>query len=445
MTPSRTGGAVTMLVAAAMAAGAALATARGEQSYALPEVRESPAPPGQTGEAFWSSAIDPPDLSGHVLAIGPGVVAFATAGRVCGFNSGDGTRRWCSEGSAPAYAAGVVAFTDGSGDVTAVDARTGARVWGGAGDASTFGLAPVVFAAGDDFLVAVHRDDPGFGTIVYSDLAPTGARRWTADGIAGSIEGYMYAPPFALVRVTGAGATIWSSEQAIRPGHGGGVTGTFANAWEMADVRGPSGVISGDWVTEEVEDRFLTSDLETVDLGSGKIVVRHHYEPDYDDNRALWDRGLAPSVGYQSGPRSDAEYAYVSVRPKLYRYRLTGDDSQRPLLVASDVVFLGGPYKGALYAQRADGVWSFRIEKTQVRSRLVARSAVAATAIAADGDTVCFGFGDGDVRCIDAGTGRSKLDSSTSIVPSRIAVTPHEIFVVGQADRSWRVVAYGMP
>jgi outer membrane protein assembly factor BamB len=439
----------------AIAFGAAAALARGEISYTMPEVRET-VPPSDSvvHTALWSHPVS--DAS-DVLAIGPNVVTFAASDLMCGFNGATGAQLWCDgKGSHPAYAAGVVAYTAADGSVHGVDADTGALLWKHSGAVRQYITANYAASTGDDFLLSSRQQpvDTGkmtYGQLVdatyvsYAEITPSGHVLWSGEGDNyGDLPNPDIFRPYAFQINTGPGATIMSSLQVLNLGPDGGVGAAIHNTGDVLHFNSPNVTLAGGWRAQEVEDFFLTFDIETADVRDGTVVAMYHYEPDYDANLADYNRGLFPG-GLRSGDvRADSEFVYGAVSSKLYRYRLAVAAGQSPLLVASDSLFLGGPYRGALYVSRSDGVWALRVDSTRIRARLVAPSASPVSGLSITGRTAYIAFADGEVRGVNVDDGRTVLDAWPG-KEARVGVSTDRTFVVCRSDTGWEVVAYDRP
>jgi hypothetical protein len=444
-----------MLLCFANAFVPAAACARGEISYSMPEVRET-VPPSDTvvHTALWSH---PLASTSDMLAIGTKVVAFAAPDLMCGFDSATGTQLWCDgKGQHPAYAAGVVAYTAADGSVHGVDAYTGALLWKHAGAVQQYVTASYAASTGDDFLLSGRQGpvNPGtmtYGQLVdatsvsYAEITPSGHVLWSGEGHNyGDLPNPDIFRPYAFQINTGSGATIMSSLQVLNLGPDGGVGAAIHNTGEVLDFNAPTITLGGGWRAQEVQDWFLTFDIETADVSDGTVVAMYHYEPDYDANRDDYDRGLFPAGLVSGDIRADGGFVYGAVSRKLYRYRLAEATGQRPLLVASDSRLLGGPYRGALYVSRADGVWTLRVASTQIRARLVAPSASQVGGLNIVGRTAYIAFADGEVRGVDVDDGRTVLDAWPG-KGARVGVSRDRAFVVCRTDTGWQVVAFRRP
>ncbi len=433
----------------------AQAFARGEISYTMPEVRETVPPSDDViHTALWSHPIT--NYSIEALAIGTKVVAFASPDLMCGFDGATGEQLWCDgRGKEPAYAAGVVAYTAADGSVHGVDIDTGALLWKHAGAVSQYAAASYAASTGDDFILSglrgpVDREISGrkvanLTVISYAEVTTSGHMLWSGEGQnCCSLPSPDVFRPYAFQINTGSGATIMSSLQILNLGPGGGVGPSIHNTGGVLDFNAPTVILGGGWRGQEMQDNFLTFDIETADARDGTVVAMYHYEPDYDANYDDYERGLFPG-GISSGDiRADGSFVYGAVETKLYRYRLAEGAGQSPLLVASNSRLLGGPYRGALYVSRGDGVWSLRIESTQIRARLVAPSASPFSGLYITGRTAYIAFADGEVRGVNVDDGRTVLDAWPG-KSARVGVSRDHAFVVCRTDAGWQVVAYQRP
>jgi hypothetical protein len=431
------------------------AFARGEISYTMPEVRET-VPPSDSAvhTALWSH---PLANSSDMLAIGTKVLAFAAPDLMCGFDGATGAQLWCDgKGSHPAYAADVVAYTAADGSVHGVDAYTGALLWKHSGAVRQYVTANYAASTGDDFLLSSRQQPVDTGTMTYgqlvdatyvgyAEITPSGHVLWTGEGHNyGNLPNPDIFRPYAFQINTGPGATIMSSLQVLNLGPDGGVGAAIHNTGEVLDFNTPNVTLAGGWRAQEVEDFFLTFDIETADVRDGTIVAMYHYEPDYDANLDDYNRGLFPA-GLRSGDvRADGGFAYGAVSTKLYRYHLAEAAGQSPLLVASNSRFLGGPYRGALYVSRSDGVWALRIASTQIRARLVAPSVSPVANLYIAGRTAYIAFADGEVRGVNVDDGRTVLDAWPG-KEARVGVSTDRAFVVCRTEKGWEVDAYDRP
>lgn len=417
----------------------ALGSTRGERSYVLPEIRESVATAGTTVRTpVWSQAADVP-RNGDMLATAPGVVVFRSHGHICAFDEATGVRRWCAgRGTQPAFASGVMAFAAEDGSVRGVDTATGQSRWRRAD-------TTLVWAAGNGFLMAGHPErDPANNMFMrYSNVDADGRVIWSAKlNVAGqqvSIE-----PPYADVAFYSAGARMSKTQQILRLGPGGGLVTTLPFGWDLLDLRGGTAVVTTSPV-EEVQDHFLTFDVEIDDLKSGSAKAHYHYEPDYDINNALLNTNAYAGMG--SGPvRVDGGDLYVMFyAQKIYRYRLAGATGQRPLLVALRVKFLGGPYRCAVYVARPDGVWALKPEARAIRSRRVVTSTAGVSSFSIVRDVGYALFEDGRVAGFETASGRAVMDvhpCRSGEKPARVAGGPMRTYVVCSSFGSWRVVAF---
>jgi PQQ-like domain len=370
---------------------AAVAAGRGETSYRLPEIREAtPALPHIARAPVWSHQADPPEDS-DMLAIGDGVVAFTSSGRVCGYDDVTGVGVWCAgRGRAPVFTSGLIAYVGSDDRVHAIDARTGAPRW-------TYPNANSLWAV-DGKLIAGAKPILDPRTSAYSvrlaGIDSKGRELWHVAEPNGSAR---VVPPYLFWRYSTAGATLHEYEVAIRPGPGGGPLTEVDGA--ILDLQ-PAAVIADtrDDKVEPIEDHFLTFDVAVRYLGSARSSVNYHYEPDYDANLVLYSQNCC--VGASSGGKeyADGGFVYFVFDRRIYRYRLTSAEGQRPLLVASDSDLLGGPYNGTLYVARKDGVWSIRPESHDLRAQLVARSTTSAREVTVAHGSGFASFADGSIQ-----------------------------------------------
>jgi outer membrane protein assembly factor BamB len=436
------------------------AVARGELPYRLPEMRETPPRTAVViHNPIWHSTVDSPSSTGSMLAMGDGIISFAQHDRVCGFNETNGRRLWCASlGSAPAYSRGVIAYTAEDGRVVAVDARTGARRWRyefrTSRAVAAFRMPPervaeTVVSTGNSFLLARIDNRGGRGAPDFGEISESGRVLWSAE-LLGGFAAPLIVQPYALQPLTEAGATINVIQQIVRLGPHGGLREIVGDqAWRVLDVRIPYAVIAGDWTMEEVQDRFLTIDVERVDLRDGRILGQYHYEPDYDANVALYKTNAFAGQGeYTDFPprlRADGDWLYVALANKLYRYRLAAAERQRPLLVAAKATFLGGPSRGVVFVNRADGVWALTPADRAIHARRVAPSRSIASVFTIVGHTAYIGFEDGHLSAVDVDSGRTTLDAKVSCSPRRLAISLRRFYVVCQSSFGSLLTAFQRP
>ncbi len=426
-------GTLTCIVFAAPVA----ATARGEASYRLAETREPvPASARAVRTPVWSQPYDRDASafgSGALLADGSGAVAFASGGRMCSFSEDDGRRLWCAEpGHGPAYAGGAVAYVLGGGGVLAVDARTGRTLWRRAGPR-------FVWPSRDGFLVA--RYDRDSFTTAIAEANRAGHTVWSGRYGGGNSEAPFVAPPFAFARTITSGATLVATEYVFRVGAGGGYDTAIVGAWALLSTDASSAIVQTVGVGE-MQDHFLSLNVVVVDLRTGRYTARYYYEPDYDANLSAYDQLITP--GSSGGKNAvDGQTLYMTIGPRLYRYHLGPPKGQRPLLISSLGTYIGGPYAGALYVSRPDGVWALRPGDRSVQMQLVAPSAAPFNTIAIVGRTAYIAFANGELRGVDVADGRTTLEAK-SCVTGNIGIGRKRIFVTCVSG-PLRVVAFPRP
>ncbi len=360
-----------------------------------------------------------------------GAVAFASGGRVCAFAEDDGRQLWCAgRGTSPVYSNGEIAFAATSGAAVGIGLRSGRTLWRRP-DAHVISSVPGGFFA--------VRGESGTDASTVFELSPGGTTVWST-----RLRGFQAPPtiaaPYAFVRTISSGATLSASEHLVRLGAAGGLVATVDFAWGVVDVTPPTAVLVGSR-NEEVEDHFLTFDIWIADLRSGAVRARYHYEPDHDENSAALSRLIPPGDTNDGKIAVDAGMLYMAIGPELYRYRLAPASGQRPLRISSSGRFVGGPYRGALYVARRDGVWALRPGAAAVRAQLVAPSAAAMTAFTIANDIAYAAFEDGHIRGVDTRTGQTLLDARTCPGPS-IGVGRTRIFVACSLERGWRIDAF---
>lgn len=429
------------------------ALARGEASFALPEARVEPAASSVRSPAqpVWSHYIDPP-ASGDALAIGSGVVAFASEGRMCGYDDATGATVWCAgNGIAPAYASGVVAYAGADRSVRAVDARTGTLRWRRDG-------ADRVWPSGGAFVVAtknVEDHDAGFSSVIHG-IAANGRMLWSASLSANGLETTV-TPDYMVWRWANAGATTTISSAVVAAGFSKGVLGSVGG--DVLDVRPP--LIFADTTSneiEEVQDHFLVFNVAVFDVAKNGYIGQYAYAPDYDANLALWNNNCC--VGESSGGKIHigGDDVYIVVHKSVYRYQLGPATWQRPLRVATDAAFLGGPYRGTLYVQRAGAIWALHPGASAITAQPVLRSNVVAQAFSIANDFGLAIFQNGEVRGFDVTTGRETFAAApcaratptplppglapTNYIPIRATATRKRIFIACSSGGYWMLYAY---
>ncbi len=398
--------------------------ARGEVSYTLAETVEAvPAGVGVVQSSIWDRSADQTFGSHDVLAIGNGTVAFAAGGRLCGYAEADGHRRWCvAGGTGPAYASGQVAFALHAGGSASVDARDGQTRWRHGGRVGF----EEVWPAGTDFLI---RDSRG----VASEVTSSGKSLWSAD-VADSNNNPFVVEPYAFFPIVSDGAYLSMNQQVVRLGRAGGAADTSFTSWEIAAVDLPYAFITLDPI-EETEDHYFTVNVGRVDVRTGNVDRQFHFEPDYDVNSAsFYKTGMVEggSDTSQAPLRFDGDLFYATVAHNVYRYLFAEPALQHPLLVARDARLLGGPYHGAIFVRRRDGVWLLRPDDRAIRARLVTRSAADVANFSIVGNSAYVAFADGSVRGFDALSGRPLLavkpcDPTSNV---RVGVGSSNVYVV---------------
>lgn len=433
--------------------------ARGERSYRLPEIRETvPMPSFPITRPSWKHAMTDPSQSGDgaLLALGDGIVSFASGGRICGYDATTGKQTWCAtRGVGPEYANGEIAYVDWDGTVRAVAVASGHPRWhfrfatsaeGAALEGSASPIVQRVWSTGSDFLIARVDGRAGRGAPNYGEVSTTGKLLWSTE-LVGFLPSPYLLNGFALQSTIGSGATMDSVQRLVRLGdHGGVAAARWDEAWGVLDVRLPQVVFRGEWALGEVQEHVLTIDVEKADIRNANALVRFHFEPDYDANDALYEAGLLQSgeESYRIKLRADQEFIYPVIGKRLYRYRLAHPKNQRPLLVDDGGIFIGGPYRGALYVARVGGVWALRPGDKAIRSQLVAQTPTPLSTFAIVGRTAYMAFVDGHLRGVDVDTGRTTLDARTCRA-DRIAVGPHRVYAVCATSKPARIVAFDRP
>jgi outer membrane protein assembly factor BamB len=448
----RTRGSIALLlVTIALGVVPARADARGERSYHLPEQREAIPPAARVVRApLGSNAIDTPAGDDAVIAHGAGIVAFGWRGAICAFRPADGRRLWCAgRGTMPAFAGGEIAYIAPDGSVRAVDARSGAPRWSftfptsvaaAALEGPTTPIMQKVWNAGGDFLVLRGDGRAGHRAPNYGELSTSGHVRWSTD-LDALFRTPIVAPPYALqLVVSGALSGV---AYCVQLGSGGGARAEVAGAWQTLDVRGRIAVFGMEAI-EPIEDHFLTSDIAVADLRTGALRARYHFEPDYDENYRLWEHGWFPPGSSSQAGAADALSIYVAVNTKLYRYRYADPDAQRPLLISESGALLGGPYRGAIYVARRDGVWTLRADEHVVHARHVVTTKTAVSGFAIAGRTAYVGFDDGTLHGVDVDDGRTVLTAKTCAA-YHIGTDERRVYAVCATGATGRIVAFPRP
>jgi putative pyrroloquinoline-quinone binding quinoprotein len=422
------------------------ASARGQQSYRVPErVLAVAAAPRPVLHAAWSAPVDRELPLGPTLALTPEIVAFSSGNRICAFAHAGGARRWCSgPGTNAVEAAGVIAFLDQRGGVHAVDARTGRSRWDSAFGAGRF--EPNVpaygsgrlWSTGSSFLVAgamaLRTSTPRFG-----ELSVSGTTLWEDRLIAPRAP--FIANRYALVHLVGSGATLDFAVRIVRLGAHGGVGPFIGNAESVLGTWHGNAVLVAGSRAQYGEDTFLSREIELAAIPSGRTVEDRVLEPDYEANLAA--NRARGSEAYNDTNAFEDGYVYTSVVGNLYRYDLRGRDDQRPLLLSSRAPFVGGPVRGTVYVARRDGVWALTADQRSIAARLVVATASPAVAFTAHWPNAYMGFADGTLRGVDVRDGSTTL-SATGCLADRIVADARQAFFVCRGD-TWRLLAFANP
>jgi hypothetical protein len=423
------------------------ASARGEQSYRVPErVLAVAAPQRPVLHPAWSVPVDRELPLGPMLALVPGIVAFSSNSRICAFARADGARRWCSgPGTNAVEAKGVIAFLDKRGGVHAVDARTGKSRWDSAFGAGGFGPnVPVygsgrLWSTGSSFLVAgamaLRTSIPRFG-----ELSLSGMTLWE-DRLIGLSGAPFIANRYALVRLANSGATLDVAVRIVRLGAHGGVGPFIGDAYSVLGTWHGNAVLVAGSRAQYGEDTFLSLEIELAAIRSGRTVDDRVLEPDYEENLAA--NRARGSAAYNDATAFEDGYVYTSVVGNLYRYDLRGRDDQRPLLLSSRAPFVGGPVRGTVYVARRDGVWALTPDQRSIAARLVVATASPAVAFTAQWPYAYIGFADGTLRGIDVRDGSTTL-SATGCLADRIVADAHQAFFICRGD-TLRLLAFADP
>ena len=392
--------------------------------------------------ASWMrAASDPGDAS--MLAIGSGQVAFESANGMCGYDELTGARLWCArKGASPGYASGVVFYVESDGTLNAVAARSGQPLWRRKG-------ARAVWAFGDDLIVL--GDSSGDGRANgdvggLTDISASGTLRWwyRLNGPGDNVPHWF--APFMLWREVSDGAMLTASMSVLRLGSNGGYLAAVPG-WEALAVEPPFAITNtfpnqvGTPTDNAITFQFAQSNLHT-----GKVEAAWVFKPDYQQNAALFQ--AAPGSFSSNKVRVDGDSVYLIVGRQIYRYRLADPNGQRPLLVASDARFLGGPYWGTIYIERDHQVWALTPGENSIRSLFIqdVPSSVASFSIAGDRGFVVKN--DGWVHGFALSDGRPLMDVRPCKPPpiavlERVAASDRSVFVACSPDGThWRVAAY---
>jgi prepilin-type processing-associated H-X9-DG protein len=392
------------------------------------------------GSVFWSGA--------RAVAVRDGIVVFRHGARMCAFDEATGRTRWCDrDGVDPVALDGVLAYS-AADSIRAVGLRDGRLRWVRAlrahhprGATDGFDrqpqLAHRLFAAGDS-LLALRRGGAGpFRGATVGELDAHGTVLWSEED-AGGFEAPVAAPPFAIWPISLDGAITTTHQLVVRLGRGGGILGEFGNYDTVLAVRSPKVLLTGGWRPQEAEDYELRTEIAVADLRKDVGNETYEYQPDYDDNRARMRDEKAFRSDYLHGTGKhvgvEGAFVYVRIGRRYYRYRLENAAGQHPAALAFDGDWVAGPYLGALYVRRDDGLHALRFGEGVVHAMRVAgvpRSRGVperVTAVALHGNAAYFGFADGSVVAVDARDGRTLLAASAHAGQVReIVVTPRHV------------------
>ena len=390
----------------------------------LPELR---LPGGATTAAvhyaLWSHRADAADGPLNALAIGGGIVAFAIDGRICGFKESTGRMAWCANaGASPVFASGRVVYRAAGGTVRAVNARTGTESWH---DHRKYATA--LWSATSGSIVANGKSIQGSA---YRELDGDGTSLWETR-FSGSIGQPYFAFPYVVQSVVMSGATSFIDEYLLRLGRGGGLKAHLGSAATIAGVEPGSIILARGRQRVDLDDRFLTFDVLSVDY-TGKVRSHFQFAPDYSTNARYFHEHRSSVAGQEESAASVREelgWIFGRVIANVYRYRLDAGQHQRPDLISSGDQWVGGPYRGALFFSRSDGLWVLHPKTNSITAQLVAPSTTGVAAFAVAGDQAYVGFADGKLRGFNVETGATTLDSKTC-VPKRIGASSLRVFVV---------------
>gem|GEM_PF-4474854 len=413
----------------------------------------------QASSPIWSREADPPEnlappqSSASLLAFGKGIIVFSSRRVVSGFSEATGRLIWrAGRGAIPVYAGGIFAYSSSDGSVHGVNPLTGVTRWSFTFPPSTRHpsgeFSHILWSTGTTFLISrafrEKAQDVIGETNSYGELSATGKLDWTAP-----LSGYAMTPiiagPYAIQAfIPHMDSFVYS----LRLGAHGGFSSNLGQADEINDVQPPLAILSGGArYGTEPQDRVLTFEIHAADLRSGKVDWKYLYAPDYNENYArFYTKNLKDLCTGECGWRSigiEGNAVYVAVYGvRVYRYGLSLGNSQHPLLVSEDGRYIGGPYHGAIYVARGDGIWMIRPREHSIESMRIAQSSSSFSAIAIIGKTAYVGFADGLLRGVDVDDGHTVLDAKTCPA-TRISVSSTRVYAVcALAKNHWRVVAF---
>ncbi len=444
-----------LALAAALGSTIAPAGATGEASFPLRTLQVEPPPPARVVRTpLWRQSLDVRGASPgenvlgdgrNVVAVRNGIIAFRHAGRICAFDEASGRARWCDRaGVDPIAVGGVLAYAAGE-RIRAVALRDGVLRWqralrvhhpaGATGEFDPrFPTAHRLFGAGDSVL-AVRRAGRGpFRSATVGELNAAGTVLWQQEREGGLMTPVM-APPFAVWPISLDGAITTTHQLVVKLGAGGGIRGEFGNYDAVLDVRGPQIVLTGGWRAVLPEEYTLTTEITVADVRQNVTNAGFAFRPDYDDNLARMQNQATYATDFaRGGGRAagvEGSNVYVRVGRRYYRYRLAAAANQHPTTVTSDGDWIAGPYDGAIYVRREDGVHTLRFGTDAVRDMLVIAAHGRTTTSAKAGGVVYIGFDDGDVVGVSARDGRTLLAAAPCPGPvGAITPAPRHVFVV---------------
>ena len=285
-------------------------------------------------------------------------------------------------------------------------------------------------------------------TQLFADRDVDGNALWTARLPA--INGLAQAqtlPPYFLWNWANAGATLSYEQALLLPGAGGGV---FARVGGSAlSVRPPIVVVDSrdNEIGEEVEDHVLTFELTLEDIATGSATATYRYAPDYGANYDAWAHNCCAGQSSGNGTFIEGDFVYCVLNHNVYRYRLAPGEGQRPLRISTGSEIAGGPYRGAIYVVRPNGLWALHPLKDTIRAQPVAGSDAAFAGLTIAHDTGYAAFYDGWVHGFDLASGRPTLDARPCLPSSfggkvRVAETPKRVYLACSVNGVWSVTAY---
>jgi hypothetical protein len=122
-------------------------------------------------------------------------------------------------------------------------------------------------------------------------------------------------------------------------------------------------------VTGPVEDHFLISRVQRVNVRNGKTGSPLEFHPDYEANRKLWQAGAMPAGRWDTleGTRLCGDFVFVAIGDKIYRYAYADPELQHPLLVSPTGLLVMALNAATIIVERNDGrKWLLSIAPKQI-------------------------------------------------------------------------------